>query len=123
MNKNQVKELKEKLTQEKEKIEKEFKTFATEDKKIGGGDWSAKFPKFGGGDGGMEEEADEVQEYEKLLSVEHSLELKLRDINLALEKIGKDDGKEYGKCESCGKKIGMERLNVWPEAKFCVKCK
>lgn len=119
MNKKTIEELKEKLLKEKSSIEEELKSFATEDSK-GKGDWDAKFPKFAGGNGDLEEEADEVQEYEKLVSIEHSLELKLRDVNLALEKIKKE---KYGDCEKCGKKIDIKRLKACPEARFCTKHK
>jgi DnaK suppressor protein len=47
------------------------------------------------------------------------MELRLVDVNSALEKIKKGT---YGKCENCGKDIDIERLKVYPEAKFCVKC-
>lgn len=53
------------------------------------------------------------------LSLEYSFELKLKDINMALEKIEKGT---YGICEKCGKKIDEERLVACPEAKTCLKC-
>ena len=114
MQKKLLESLQEKLRTEKESLEKELSSFSTEDAKLHG-DWSTKFPKFDGG--GMESEADEVQEYEKLLSVEHSLEKRLKDINLAIEKIGKGT---YGICEKCEKEIDTERLEACPEARFCI---
>ncbi len=118
MNKQIEEQFKEKLEKEKEALEKELLAFAKEDEKVKG-DWGARYPKFGEGDGGIEEEADEVQEYEKLVSLEHSLELRLKDINSALEKIEKG---KYGVCEKCGKEISVERLNICPEAKLCKNC-
>lgn len=112
-----IKELKQKLEKEKEALEKELRSFAKEDIKPKG-DWDTKYPKFDTKD--MEAEADEVQEYSNLLPVEHSLELKLRDVDLALEKIKKD---KYGKCEKCGKKIDAKRLEACPEARLCMQCK
>ena len=117
MNQKAIKELKNKLEQQKDSLERELKSFAKEDAKPKG-DWETRYPKFNGGK--LEEEADELQEYEKLLSVEHALELRLRDVNLALEKIKKN---KYGKCEKCGKSIDPERLKVCPEARVCIKCK
>ena len=67
----------------------------------------------------MEEKADEVEEYDNLLSLEHNLELRLKDINWALEKIPAGN---YGICEKCGKEIEKQRLMVAPEAKLCIKC-
>ena len=120
MNKKLLKKLKEKLEKEKTALEKQLKTFATQDPHLKG-DWDTKFPKFNGEFGGaaLETAADEVEEYTSRLPVEFSLETRLRDINLALEKIEKD---KYGKCENCGKEIDEKRLKVYPAARFCLKC-
>lgn len=122
MDKELIQKLKQKLEQEKEIIEKELKRFAKKDEKLKG-DWDTRFPKFDGGEVGgaaLEKAADEVEEYEALLPLEHNLETKLQDINLALEKIEKN---KYGKCEKCQKEISEKRLEVYPEARFCLKCK
>ena len=116
MNKELIEKLKQDLEKEKSSLEKELESFATEDKKIKG-NWDAK--RTNSEDTDMEEKADEVEEYDNLLSLEHSLELKLKDVNSALEKI--KEGK-YGKCEKCGKEIEKERLMACPEAKLCMKC-
>ena len=120
MNKKLLKELKEKLEKERAALEKQLKTFATQDPHLKG-DWNSKFPKFDGEFGGaaLETAADEVEEYTTRLPVEFSLETRLRDINLALEKIEKG---KYGKCENCGKEIDEKRLKVYPAARFCLKC-
>ena len=121
MNKKLLKELKEKLEKEKSQIEEELKKFAKKDGKLKG-DWDTRYPKWDGeaGSSSLETMADELEEYESLLPVEHVLELKLRDIDSALEKIKKE---KYGICEKCGKEIEIERLKAIPEAKFCLKCK
>lgn len=120
MNKKLLKELKEKLEKEKTALEEQLKTFAEKDPDLKG-DWDTKFPKFDGEFGGaaLETAADEVEEYEARLPVEHSLEIRLRNIGLALEKMKKN---QYGKCEKCGKGIDEERLKVCAEARFCLKC-
>ena len=97
MDKKLIEELKVKLEEQKKSIEKELETFAKKDD-IPKGDWETKYPNRENGN--MEEEADEVQEYGNLLPVEHSLEVKLKDINSALEKIR---NRNYGICEKCGK--------------------
>ena len=135
-----LKELKAKLEKEKGNLEKELKGFAKKDKKLKG-DWDTKYPKFNGGMGsqGLEEAADEVEEYLNLLPVEANLELKLQSINSALEKIKKAakgpastrgeageprQGQErYGKCEKCKKSISLDRLRAYPEARLCLKCR
>lgn len=116
MNKELIEELKEKLESEKKSLTQELEKFAKKDDEPKG-DWETKYPNRE--NGSMEEEADEVQEYDNSLSVEHSLELKLKDVNSALEKI--DNGK-YGICENCGKEIDEQRLKACPEAKTCLKC-
>lgn len=117
MDKKFLEEIKEKLEKEKSAAEKELRKFAKEDPKLKG-DWDSLFPRFDGGN--LEEAADEVEEYSTRLPIEFSLELKLRDINLALEKIKKG---KYGKCEKCGKQIPKDRLKIFPEARTCNKCK
>lgn len=121
MTKKFLKELRDKLEKQKISIEAELQKFAKKDEKIKG-DWDTNYPKFNGGVGSqaLEDAADQVEEYVTLLPIEHNLELRLRDINLALEKIKKD---KYGKCEKCGKKISEERLKIYPAARDCGKCK
>jgi len=116
MEKKLVEELKEKLEIEKKSIQKELGTFANEDKTLKH-NWDTRYPNREDGD--KDEEADEVQEYDNALSLEHSLELKLKDVNNALEKIEKGG---YGICENCGKEIDKERLLACPEAKICLRC-
>ncbi len=66
-----------------------------------------------------DEGAEEIEEYENLLPLEHTLELRLKDIEGALTKMGKN---QYGKCEKCKKKIETERLKAVPEARLCLSC-
>ncbi|MFH1451418.1 MAG: TraR/DksA C4-type zinc finger protein [bacterium] len=114
-NKELIGKIKERLEAEKSSIEETLKTFATKDKNVPG-DWDSRFPRFADG---QEEAADEVEQYEALLPVEFSLEIKLKAINSALEKIKKG---KYGRCEKCGKGIEEERLTVLPEARTCNAC-
>ncbi len=121
MNKEQLKKMKEKLEKEKAQTEKNLEGFAKKDKNLEG-DWDTLFPNWNGGGSSsdMEIAADEVEEYGNLLSLEHILEIRLKNINAALKKIKKG---KYGICEKCGKQIPIERLKVHPEARFCLKCK
>ena len=48
-----------------------------------------------------------------------TLEQRLTDINEALERI--EQGR-YGYCAKCGKEIPAGRLQLVPEAKYCVDC-
>jgi DnaK suppressor protein len=54
------------------------------------------------------------------LPIEYSLELKLKDVNLALEKMKKGT---YGICEKCQKRIKEERLKIYPVVQYCLNCK
>jgi len=116
MNKKTIEELKEKLETQKESLQKELESFAKKDEKLKD-NWDARYPNREDGD--KEEEADEVQEYDNKLSLEYNLELKLKDVNSALEKIAHN---KYGICENCGKEIDEKRLQACPEAKTCIKC-
>lgn len=58
-------------------------------------------------------------EYAKELSIgQNTLDL-LRKAERALEQI---DAGTYGSCESCGKAIPVERLEVLPYSTLCVEC-
>jgi DnaK suppressor protein len=121
MNKKTAEELRQKLEKEKTALEEQLKKFATKDQQLEG-DWDTRFPKLDNnvsGSASLEAAASEVEEYSTLLPQEHSMEIKLQNINMALEKIEKD---KYGVCEKCQREIPLERLNVSPESKFCLDC-
>ncbi|HSH45082.1 MAG TPA: TraR/DksA C4-type zinc finger protein, partial [Longimicrobiales bacterium] len=46
----------------------------------------------------------------------------LLDIDEALRKLYKEP-ESFGKCESCGREISMERLEIVPWARLCIDCK
>ena len=121
MNKKALKEIEATLKQQKKIFEEELGKFANKDKKLKG-DWDTRFPKptESSGSQAMEDAADQVEKYVNLLPVEHDMELRLQDIDLALKKIKKG---VYGKCEKCGKDIPTERLEIYPEARRCRHCK
>ena len=116
MEKKLLDELKEKLETSRKSIQEELESFASEDPNLKH-NWDTKYPSREDTD--KDEAADDLQEYDNMLSVEHSLELRLKDIKSALEKI---ENGTYGICENCGKKITEERLLVCPEAKTCLNC-
>ncbi len=108
------------LRSEKENIERELSKIAVPNKNVPG-DWQSKFP-YGNSDSGtasLERQADEVEEYTTRLPLEHSLETKLAAVTTALAKVAKGT---YGKCEKCSQNIPLERLEIFPEARFCVNC-
>jgi len=118
MDKETLEELKQKLENEKRKLEGELGNFAEKNPK-NKDDWKVKFPKYGEEAHIDETESqEEVEEYLNLLPVEEHLEIRLRDINAALEKIKTG---VYGICEEDKHEIEITRLKVNPEARFCLK--
>ncbi len=74
----------------------------------------------------LEQAVGEVRdELDDLYSQEFNLELlqhdegTLRQIVEALERM---DAGEYGICQSCGEKVGKERLHAVPYARNCIAC-
>jgi len=113
-----LKELETTLQKEHDELVRELKSIAIPNPRIKG-DWNARFPAFGesetGSHSSLDEEADEVEEYEIRLEAEHSLESRLLQVNNALERIKKGT---YGMCARCGKEIPLERLRANPSAEF-----
>lgn len=120
MKKDIIKELKAKLEKERENLINELKSFAKKDPKVKG-NWDTKYPRFNRGIGsqGLEDSADEVEEYLNLLPIEASLEARLKIVHLALDQMKKG---KYGVCKKCKKSISLERLRAFPEAQACMKC-
>lgn len=109
-------DLKEKLLEEKQSLEKLLASFATKDPKMKG-DWDTRFPSMGEkssfSSGALEERQDEIEEYESGLSEEFALEDRLKEVTKALKNI--EEG-SYGKCEKCGGEIPLERMQANPAA-------
>ncbi|MDH3972878.1 MAG: TraR/DksA family transcriptional regulator [Deltaproteobacteria bacterium] len=55
-----------------------------------------------------------------LLSLNDGQRLMLKDVDDALDRIKEG---EYGLCIECGEEINAKRLEVRPQAKYCVDCK
>lgn len=119
MNKEFLEKQKTTLQKQKERLEQELESFATKDPSLKG-DWDTKFPvEMTQGSNDPEEAAGQVEAYSTELETEFTLETQLRDVQNAIEKIGKG---AYGVCENCGKPISQERLEASPEAKLCLNC-
>jgi len=118
MNKDSQKNIQKKLEAAKKRLIKDLKFFAKKDPQLKG-NWLTRFPFFSSSRSHKDESAEEIEGYENLLPVEHTLELRLKDIENALVKIKKGN---YGLCENCRKKIELNRLKIIPEARLCLKC-
>jgi DnaK suppressor protein len=62
---------------------------------------------------------DAIQQQQMAVSNKKTAEKELISLRLALKKMTED---EYGYCESCGEDIGFKRLQIKPEAEFCISC-
>jgi DnaK suppressor protein len=67
----------------------------------------------------MADAATEVFEQARDSALLRQLNTSMANIKRALEKF--DDG-TYGICESCGASIELARLEVVPEARYCLEC-
>ncbi len=117
MDKNSLSQLKKKLEDRRLKLQDELASFSKKDEQVKG-DYDTNFPDFGTTQS-VDEEALEVAAYDSALPVEYALELRLANINKALDKIKNGS---YGQCEKCSEKIDIKRLEAMPEATLCLKC-
>jgi RNA polymerase-binding protein DksA len=65
------------------------------------------------------DEASELFEREKNITLRQTLEESLLSVNEALQKF--EEG-TYGVCARCGKAIPEKRLRALPEATHCIEC-
>lgn len=102
-----------KLEGEKANLEAELSRIAKKDPV--GDDYHAQVEQVGRAED--ENVVEEVQ-YESARSVEQSLELHLRDVNAALQRMAAGT---YGTCTVCGSSIDRGRLEALPSAATCVQ--
>lgn len=69
---------------------------------------------------GFADAAAATAERSELLSIVENLRTMLVDVDQALART--HDG-TYGRCESCGKEIGADRMEFRPTSRFCIECK
>ena len=114
-----LEELKIALEKERDLLVKELETIATPDPNVKG-DWDIKHSEWGENQITSQEELEsgesvnEIDEDMKNKALSDSLELRLRDVNDALERMKEG---AYGICEVCKKEIPTERLEANPAAK------
>ncbi len=109
MNKEELEEFKRILLERKEQISKNIQESKNEIGELQSSDASdeADFATISS-DSAIEEAISKKQEKE------------LEEIEYALKKI--EDG-TYGICEMCEEPIGIERLKVKPQARYCIVCR
>ena len=111
-----MEELKKALLAEKTKLEGDLSKIATSVNKKDG-EYLPAMENIGTD---REDNTTEVEQFADNLPIEVTLEKKLQDVILALEKM--DQG-TYEICENCGEAIDIKRLEINPSAKTCIKCK
>lgn len=112
-------QLRELLVAEKRRLEAALAAFATRDPKMRG-DWDTRFPTAtelaaSMSHSAQEEQADLREEFESELAQEQSLELRLQEVDAALERI---ETGTFGRCLACGNDIPEERLRANPAAAY-----
>ena len=120
MDKSKLQEFKKRLEKESEKLIGELKRFAKPDPHLAG-NWQTQMPDMDHERTGEfdEESADQTEEFENLIAIEHNLESRLQEVTQALERIGKEG---FGICTNCKKPIPEQRLEANPAAKNCLQC-
>lgn len=111
-----LKQIKSSLLEEKAKLEKQLSKFAKPNPD-NPNDFEAIYPEIGSEE---EENAQEIAEYNKDISMERTLEQELQDVNNALERV--EQG-EYGVCKYCKQPIEEKRLLARPTSSSCIACK
>lgn len=104
-----IAKLKEKLLEEKARLEGELSRFA--DSTGTPGNYETRIEDMGTD---PDENASEVEEYVDNLGLEKNLEAQLKDVSDALAKM---EAGTYGVCETTGKEIALDRLEAYPAAR------
>jgi len=118
MNEELLNKIKEQLLREKKHLKYKLKRIAKEDPKVKNRiDFDAIRVEVGDDE---DENAFETALFDTNVALEQRLENVLNDINKVLEKIKKGS---YGICDKCSKEISPERLEAFPTARLCIKCK
>jgi RNA polymerase-binding transcription factor DksA len=60
-----------------------------------------------------------IVRWELNLALREKIEHRVEQLEDALERLAKGD---YGMCESCGRPIDPERMEVLPQTSLCIKC-
>ncbi len=117
LDENLLKTMKERLLEEKARLEQELSQFSHRNPKAKETDFNADFPNVGDKE---DENAAEVAQFSDNLSLEGELEKALRDVESAMKLM--KEGK-YGKCKYCGQEIDVKRLEARPTSTSCIQCK
>jgi len=108
-------ELKQKLLEEKNRLEKTLSKTET-NKKGADQEYETAFPEV---DRDEEANADEIDMYENNLAADEAMKGEIEKIERALAAM---DAGTYGICSKCQKEIPIDRLQAYPQADTCLDC-
>lgn len=113
-----LEEFKKLLIAERERLTAGLSAFAAKDPNMRD-DWDTRYPSgtesAALSHSAQEEQADIREEYESELAQEHSMELRLREVKGALQRIEQNT---YGRCLTCKEEISEDRLRANPAAAY-----
>lgn len=106
-----LKKLESELLKQRNDIERQIKTLKNDD--------PFSDPEHASDNAAVDTDVREQVGHDTIEAEIKDLQKKLSDISLALKKIIKG---KYGACEKCAKTIPLLRLEILPEARYCVSC-
>jgi len=107
---------KKKLIEERELLLRELKEIGMVKDSRNPGDWQAIPADIGIERADSNDVADRIESYEGNNALVHELEIRLGEVDTALQKIATHS---FGTCEVCKKPIEEDRLGANPAAKTC----
>ncbi len=118
MNKKELAHIEKRLLQERARAARSlglFDEMAKADREAGDSEMAAYTDH-------MADQGTESQEREKAALFATKEGRYLYRIEEALRRLYSDP-KDFGKCHTCGKTVGYERLDALPHARYCIDCK
>jgi RNA polymerase-binding transcription factor DksA len=76
-------------------------------------------PEHANDNAAIDTDAREQMEHQTIEVQTEEMKRRMKDMDIALGKISK---KQYGRCERCDNYIATKRLELIPEARFCIDC-
>lgn len=114
MESDKLDHFKDRLLEEKERIEQELAELGSKDPDK----MDATFPESGSNSD--EDNAAEITEYADIVSIEARMQSELKDVENALKLF---EAGKYGICKYCHKEIDEKRLEARPASSSCIACK
>ncbi len=107
---------KQKLLEEKNRLEKELQVVGTKNPEVPG-EWNVAYPSMNVSASAEDEIADQEEKYENSAPMELGLETQLKEVVAALGRL--EEG-TYGLCEIDQAPIAEDRLQANPAARTCM---